>query len=85
MASEICLVYSNVTMHLTFCSPALVDLRVPMCACGCAHVYVCRWFDKEHGLEHVLWPDRDGDGTADVGTLGDLVKYKVAVYTSDIR
>eukprot|EP00798_Chlamydomonas_sp_ICE-L_P018432 gene18432-24908_t len=43
------------------------------------------WFDKEHGLEHVIWPDRDGDGIGDVGAMGDMVKYRVYVYTSDIR
>ena len=43
------------------------------------------WVDKEHGLEHVLWPDRDGDGTADVGWMGDMAKYRVSVYTSDVR
>lgn len=44
-----------------------------------------KWIDKEHGLEHVLWPDRDGDGTADVGVMGDVLKYRVSVFTSDIR
>lgn len=44
-----------------------------------------KWIDKKNGLEHVLWPDRDGDGTGDVGAMGDLLKYRVSVYTSDIR
>lgn len=26
------------------------------------------WIDREHGLSHLLYPDRDGDGVADVGT-----------------
>jgi lipoxygenase homology domain-containing protein 1 len=44
-----------------------------------------KWIGKQQGLEHVLWPDRDGDGTGDVGAMGDLVKYRVAVHTSDIK
>lgn len=44
-----------------------------------------KWIDDKHGLEHVLWPDRDGDGIPDPTADADLIKYKVAVYTSDIR
>ncbi|KAG2450199.1 hypothetical protein HYH02_000301 [Chlamydomonas schloesseri] len=44
-----------------------------------------KWVDDKHGLEHVLWPDRDGDGIPDPTADADLIKYKVAVYTSDIR
>jgi hypothetical protein len=36
-------------------------------------------------MEHVIWPDRDGDGVGDVGPEGALVKFRVAVYTSDVR
>uniref|UniRef100_A0A7S3VHN2 PLAT domain-containing protein n=1 Tax=Dunaliella tertiolecta TaxID=3047 RepID=A0A7S3VHN2_DUNTE len=43
------------------------------------------WFSNENGTEHVLWPDRDGDGTGDVGELGSLVKYRVSTYTADER
>ncbi|KAG1672531.1 hypothetical protein FOA52_002840, partial [Chlamydomonas sp. UWO 241] len=43
------------------------------------------WVDKQHGLEHIIWPDRDGDGLGDVGPGGALLKYKVNVFTSDIR
>ncbi len=44
------------------------------------------WVDKEHGLEHVIWPDRDGDGLGDIDArLGGMVKYRVNVYTSEIR
>lgn len=35
------------------------------------------WIDKKHGLEHIIWPDRDGDGLGDVGPDGALLKYKV--------
>ena len=44
-----------------------------------------KWVDEKSGLEHVLWPDRDGDGIPDPTADAELVKYKVAVYTSDIR
>lgn len=44
-----------------------------------------KWVDEKNGLEHVLWPDRDGDGIPDPTADADLVKYKVSVYTSDIR
>lgn len=44
-----------------------------------------KWVDEKNGVEHILWPDRDGDGVADVGVDGDMVKYRVTVYTSDIR
>ena len=43
------------------------------------------WLDKERGLSQELWPDRDGDGKGDAGAAGELVEYKVTVYTSDIR
>ena len=43
------------------------------------------WIDKKNGLEHTIWPDRDGDGMGDVGVLGDRVKYLVTTHTSDIR
>ena len=44
------------------------------------------WIDKEHGLEKIIWPDRDGDGVGDVdASLAGAVKYIVNVYTSDIR
>lgn len=29
------------------------------------------WFDNEHGLTHLLYPDRDGDGVADKGPVAD--------------
>lgn len=42
--------------------------------------------DEEHGLEHMLWPDRDGDGILHRLTDdAELVDYTVAVYTSDVR
>ncbi len=44
-----------------------------------------KWVDEKNGLEHVLWPDRDGDGIPDPTADADLLKYKVSVYTSDIR
>ncbi|GLC44364.1 hypothetical protein PLESTF_000049800 [Pleodorina starrii] len=44
-----------------------------------------RWLDDKNGLEHVLWPDRDGDGVPDPTADADLIKYRIAVYTSDIR
>ncbi len=43
------------------------------------------WIDKEHGLEQILWPDRDGDGKGDVGAVGDMVKYRISTYTGDER
>jgi len=43
------------------------------------------WIDKKHGLSHLLYPDRDGDGVGDKGTLNGLVEYTVTVHTSDIR
>ncbi|KAF5837533.1 hypothetical protein DUNSADRAFT_4226 [Dunaliella salina] len=42
------------------------------------------WFSNDNGTVHVLWPDRDGDGTGDAGELG-LVKYRVSTYTADER
>ncbi|GFR41097.1 hypothetical protein Agub_g1741 [Astrephomene gubernaculifera] len=44
-----------------------------------------KWVDEKNGLEHVLWPDRDGDGIPDPTADADLLKYTVSVYTSDIR
>ncbi|KXZ56858.1 hypothetical protein GPECTOR_1g774 [Gonium pectorale] len=44
-----------------------------------------KWIDGKNGLEHVLWPDRDGDGIPDPTTDADLMKYKVFTYTSDLR
>ncbi|KAG2499991.1 hypothetical protein HYH03_002273 [Edaphochlamys debaryana] len=44
-----------------------------------------KWIDEKNGLEHVLWPDRDGDGIPDPTADAELLKYRVAVYTSDIR
>jgi hypothetical protein len=29
------------------------------------------WIDREHGLTHLLYPDRDGDGLADKGEVAD--------------
>ena len=44
-----------------------------------------RWLDKQHGLEAILTPDRDGDGQGDALEGGVEVEYNVAVHTSDIR
>jgi hypothetical protein len=41
------------------------------------------WVDKEHGLEHVLQPDRDGDGEGDEPLEDDSEEYHVTVYTAD--
>eukprot|EP00951_Prasinocladus_malaysianus_P023652 scaffold201766_cov26-Prasinocladus_malaysianus.AAC.1 len=41
------------------------------------------WVDKEHGLEHLLQPDRDGGGRA-CQPNGATVEYQVRIYTSDI-
>ena len=44
------------------------------------------WVDKKHGLEHMLHPDRDGDGKADAADgSGGVVEYQVQTFTSDIR
>ncbi|PNH12713.1 Lipoxygenase y domain-containing protein 1 [Tetrabaena socialis] len=44
-----------------------------------------KWIDDKNGLEHILYPDRDGDGIPDPTEDADLIKYRVVVYTSDIR
>jgi hypothetical protein len=33
--------------------------------------------DEKNGLEHILWPDRDGDGIPDPTADAAMVKYKV--------
>ncbi len=33
------------------------------------------WIDREHGLSHLLYPDRDGDGIGDISN-GDPVKVR---------
>jgi hypothetical protein len=43
------------------------------------------WIDKKHGLSHLLYPDRDGDGVGDKGTMNGLLEYIVTVHTSDLR
>lgn len=49
-------------------------------------IFPCkRWLDKQHGLEAILTPDRDGDGQGDALEGGVEVEYHVAVHTSDIR
>jgi hypothetical protein len=43
------------------------------------------WIDKEHGLEVLLTPDRDGDGKGDALVGANITEYTVTVYTSDIK
>ncbi|KAJ9526209.1 hypothetical protein QJQ45_009677 [Haematococcus lacustris] len=64
----------------------LLKLEVASSATGETLVFPWnKWISQEAGLQHTLWPDRDGDGVADVGVAGDTVKYRVTVYTSDLR
>ena len=36
------------------------------------------WIDKEHGLEHMLYPDRDGDGVGDASVAASSqIEYEV--------
>jgi hypothetical protein len=69
-----------------FSIPTLVQVEVQCAATGELLVFPHgAWLDQQHGLSQELWPDRDGDGTGDMGRSSELVTYRVVVYTSDMR
>lgn len=81
LASSLC----SPSMVMPSGAPKGVAMKFSTRGFANADWYLPGWIDSKHGLEHLLQPDRDGDGRPDQPDAGSTVEYDVQVFTSDIR